>query len=75
MPSIQVKNVPEEVHRALQERARASGQSLQEFLQGELRRIADRATLDQIFKEAQREGGTFTFDEVIEAIHAERKGD
>ena len=32
MPSVQIKNVPEDVHRTLRTRAAASGQSLQEFL-------------------------------------------
>ncbi len=75
MPSIQIKNVPDEVHRALQESARDSGKSLQEFLQAELKRIADRQAAQQVFERAVTDGASFTFDEVVEAIHSGRKGD
>ena len=36
MATIQIRNVPEDVHRVYQERAAAAGQSLQEYLLGEL---------------------------------------
>lgn len=75
MPSIQIKNVPDEVHKALQESARESGKSLQEFLQAELRAIADRQSFQQVFERARTEGASFTFGDVIEAIHSGRKGD
>jgi plasmid stability protein len=74
MPSIQIKNVPDEVHKALQAGARDSGKSLQEFLQAELRRIADRQSVQQVFDRARTEGANFTFDDVIEAIHSGRTG-
>jgi plasmid stability protein len=75
MPSIQIKNVPEEVHQALQASARDSGTSLQEFLQAELRRITYRQPVRPAFERARKQGANFTFDDVIEAIHSGRKGD
>lgn len=36
MATIQIRNVPEEVHRIYRARASAAGQSLQEYLLGEL---------------------------------------
>ncbi|MBI4728115.1 MAG: antitoxin [Acidobacteria bacterium] len=40
MTTIQIRGVPEEVHRAYRERAAAAGMSLQEYLRAELTRNA-----------------------------------
>jgi plasmid stability protein len=42
---IQVRNVPELLHRRLKARAATTGMSLSDYLLGELREIADRPTL------------------------------
>lgn len=42
---IQIRNVPEVLHRSLKARAASSGMSLSDYLLGELREIADRPTL------------------------------
>jgi len=42
---IQVRNVPEALHRGLKVRAATMGMSLSDYLLGELREIADRPTL------------------------------
>lgn len=73
MPSIQIKNVPDEVHEALQRKAKVSGQSLQEFLQAELRKIADRATMAEILERARTDGIPLTFEEARRAVKSERK--
>ena len=44
MPNIQVRDVPEEIHGSLVDRARSNGQSLQKYLVAELARIASRPT-------------------------------
>jgi len=41
---IQIRNVPEELHRTLKSRAAMSGMSLSDFLLAELRRMAARPT-------------------------------
>jgi hypothetical protein len=48
MSTLQVRNVPEHVRRTLKERAAASGQSLSEYLLGELSRLASQPTLDDL---------------------------
>ena len=48
MPSIQVKDVPEEVHAVLRRRGPAAGQSLQEYLLARLREEAETPTLDEL---------------------------
>jgi plasmid stability protein len=42
---IQVRNVPEALHRGLKARAATAGMSLSDYLLGELREIAERPTL------------------------------
>jgi len=42
---IQVRNVPEALHRTLKARAATAGMSLSDYLLGELREIAERPTL------------------------------
>jgi antitoxin FitA len=42
---IQVRNVPEVLHRRLKARAATTGMSLSDYLLGELREIAERPTL------------------------------
>jgi hypothetical protein len=42
MPSITIRNVPEDTHEELASRAAASGMSLQEYLRAELIRLASK---------------------------------
>lgn len=56
--SVQIRNVPENVHRTLHERAARAGTSLSDYLLGELVRIADRpAVADVLARAATRHGG------------------
>ena len=50
---IQVRNVPEVLHRGLKARAATVGMSLSDYLLGELQEIADRPTLAE-FRERLR---------------------
>jgi antitoxin FitA len=45
---LQVRNVPEELHRTLKARAALAGMSLSEYLLRELRRTADRPTPEEL---------------------------
>lgn len=75
MPSIQIKNVPDDVHRILRRRAAAAGQSLQEYLLAELSRRATTPTMEE-FLEARRHrtGGRADPRQVAAGIRAERDG-
>ncbi len=44
---VQVRNVPDALHRSLKARAATAGMSLSDYLLGELREIAERPTLAQ----------------------------
>jgi antitoxin FitA len=73
VPSVQIKNVPEDVHRVLRRRAVDAGQSLQEYLLGRLVEEARRPTLDEVLEHAgQRSGGRVPLADAARAVRAER---
>lgn len=55
MATIQIRNVPEEVHRTYQMRAAGAGQSLQEYLLAYLVEHASLATPAEIVAEVERD--------------------
>jgi plasmid stability protein len=48
MPHVQIRNVPEDLHRKLKARAASAGMSLSEYLLAEVRRSAETPTLEEI---------------------------
>lgn len=73
MPSIQVKDVPDEVHATLRRRAAAAGQSLQEYLLAQLVDTAERSTLEEVLDRAGgRAGGQAGFAAAVRAVRADR---
>jgi antitoxin FitA len=74
MPSVQIKNVPPEVHHALRQRAATAGQSLQEYLLAQLKRQAQEETLDEVLDRAGgRAGGSLGLAFAAETLRADRK--
>jgi plasmid stability protein len=45
---IQIRNVPDVLHRKLKSRAALAGMSLSDYLLGEIRQVAERPTLDEL---------------------------
>jgi plasmid stability protein len=73
MPNIQVKDVPGDVHATLRRRAAAAGQSLQEYLLGQLVEEARTPTLDELLDRAGgRAGGRAGFGAAAGAVRSER---
>jgi plasmid stability protein len=73
MPSIQVKDVPEDVHATLRRRAAAAGQSLQEYLLDQLVEEAHTPTVDELLERAGgRAGGRAGFKAAARMVRAER---
>jgi antitoxin FitA len=73
MPSVQIKNVPPDVHRVLRRRAAEAGMSLQEYLLAELTEQARQPTLDEVLERAGgRSGGSVPLDFAVETIRADR---
>ncbi len=73
MPSIQVKDVPDDVHATLRRRAAAAGQSLQEYLLARLTEDAHTPTVDELLDRAGgRAGGRARFGAAAKAVRADR---
>lgn len=73
MPSIQIKNVPADVHRVLRRRAVEAGQSLQEYLLARLTEEAAQPTLDEVLRRAsERASGSVSLGEAARAVRADR---
>jgi antitoxin FitA len=73
MPSILVRDLPDEVHAKLQQRAEQRGQSLQQYLAAELRRLAERPTLDEVLARiASRTGGRVGLKQAADDLSEER---
>lgn len=71
--NVQVKNVPDDVHRVLRQRAAAAGQSLQEYLLGELTRSARHPTVAEVLaRVGQRRGGQLSLKTAAADVRAER---
>jgi antitoxin FitA len=71
--NVLVRDIPEEVHAALQRRAERRGQSLQQYLAGELRRLAERPSVEDVLDEVdRRRGGRVGVAQAVEDLGAER---
>ncbi|HWC33799.1 MAG TPA: hypothetical protein VG650_03115 [Mycobacteriales bacterium] len=75
MPSVQVKDVPRDVHTTLRRRAAAAGQSLQEYLLARLTEEARTPTVDEVLERAGgRSGGAASFEAAVSILREERGG-
>jgi antitoxin FitA len=73
MPSVQIKDVPEETHAVLRRRAAAAHQSLQEYLRARLIAEASEPTLDEVLDRAGgRSGGAVPLKSAVAALRADR---
>lgn len=69
---IQLRNVPDQLHRKLKARAATEGQSLSDYLLAEIRRAADRPTLTEMAERLQHRTKTTPTPSPEEAVRAER---
>jgi hypothetical protein len=72
MKMIQVRNVPDDVHRTLKVRAAAEGLSLSDYLLRELERTANRPTLDEVVGRIKAAGSVHPAEDSASAVRAER---
>lgn len=69
---IQIRNVPEDLHRELKSRAALAGMSLSDYLLGEIRQSAERPTIDELRARLRSRAETAPSLPPAEAIRAER---
>lgn len=73
MPNVLVRDVSDDVHSQLQRRADDRGQSLQQYLAGELRRLAERPTMDEVLaRVARHRGGRVGLQQAVNDLASER---
>ncbi len=78
MPTIQVRDLPEESYEALRRRARRAGQSLQAYMRDQLIALAERPTKDEALEMiertlARRSGPDPSVAAIVDAVRAERR--
>jgi antitoxin FitA len=71
--TIQIRDVPDDVHAALRARAASAGESLSDFLRPEIEKIARRPALSEILRRARDRTEGPTVDEIVAALHAGRE--
>jgi plasmid stability protein len=69
---IQIRNVPDEVHRELKVRAARAGMSLSDFLNAELARVVAHRPLEELLAELGHEP-TLKSGEAATAVRASRR--
>jgi hypothetical protein len=73
VPSVQIKDVPAEVHSVLRQRAAAAGKSLQEYLLARLVAEASRPTIEEVLARAgESAGGSTSLKDAARLIRADR---
>lgn len=73
MATIQIKNVSENAHDVLRQRAAAAGQSLQEYMLSWIERTTSRPTVDEVLERVgHRSGGHLSAGDVVRQLREER---
>ncbi len=73
MPMIQIRNVPDGLHRQLKARAAQSGMTLSDYLLTEIREVAVKPSMHQWLDRVSRREPVETSLTSSEAIHLERE--
>ena len=69
---IQIRNVPDALHRKLKSRAALSGMSLSDYLLNEIRELAERPTFEELRARLERRSEVRPSVPPAQAIRAER---
>lgn len=71
---IQIRNVPEELHRVLKSRAALAGMSLSDFLLAEIRLVAERPTRQELLDRLRSRDRVTVSSSIPETLEQERRG-
>jgi hypothetical protein len=69
---IQIRNVPEALHRRLKSRAALAGMSLSDYLLSEIRQVAERPTVDELRARLRSRRAAAPSMPPADAVRAER---
>ena len=73
MGMIQIRNVPDDVHRELKARAAKKGMSLSDYLLRDLLEQARRPTMDEMFERLSKLEPAQTTESVVDMLSEERE--
>ncbi len=74
MKMLQIRNVPDDLHRRLKARAAMEGTSLSELALAELRRSLERPTRRELIERVQARERVAVAEAAVDAVRAERDG-
>lgn len=75
MSNILIRDLPADVHAALQRKAKHRNQSLQQYLAAELGQLANRRSVAEVLDEVDAQsGGRVGFATAVEDLDEERSG-
>jgi plasmid stability protein len=69
---IQIRNVPDDIHKTLKSRAALAGMSLSEFILAEMRLLAGRPTFDELRERVHRRTKVEGFPSAADLVRQER---
>jgi antitoxin FitA len=69
---IQIRNVPDALHRQLKSRAALAGMSLSDYLLNEIRQVAERPTIEELRARLQRRSAITPSLAPAQVVRAER---
>lgn len=69
---VQIRNVPQILHRQLKSRAALAGMSLSDYLLSEIRHLAERPTIDELRARLRSRAETALPVSPVQALRAER---
>jgi hypothetical protein len=72
---IQIRNVPDGLHKTLKVRASAEGLSLSDYIKRDLEELAKQATIEETFARVRARGSSGPSAEAIVAVQRELRGD
>lgn len=73
MPNVLVRDLPDDIHAALQRKAEQHHQSLQQYLASELRHLAERQQLSDVLEDIEtHHGGRVGFRQAVEDLGDQR---
>lgn len=70
--TLQIREMPEDVHAALRARAAAAGMSLSEYALQELTEVAERPLVSEVLRRARHRSGGAAGDDIVAAVRSGR---
>ncbi|MFP5224336.1 MAG: FitA-like ribbon-helix-helix domain-containing protein [Actinomycetota bacterium] len=72
MKVIQVRGVPDRIHKTLRARAAEAGESLSDYVLRELVRVAERPPVADVLARASKRSGGVDTDDLVAAVRSSR---